>query len=416
MKKQFTIFLILIFIFLSLTISSSVKANENSILTSHWDFNEGSGNIVHDSIGGYNGTLSGLAQWGNGYIDFNSGNRDVANGHVNTGYIPSTNNFTLIILVKVGASQGDNSFLFVNNGFQFFVPGGTQSVKLIGFGVNDYIGVELSGVNKIALVHNGSTIKIFKNGQYIKTFNNVSPMSGSWDWFFGGNVSYITSQYDDVKLYNLALTNDDVATEFNSGAVNCTEDVWSCNAWNECSIYGTQNRSCTKTYDCSAVDTPSPTTSQSCIPICTANNYSCSDWNSCSISGNQTRTCNKIYNCEGGIQMPASSQGCTYIPSCTLDNWSCTNWSSCSSSGAQTRTCNKISNCQGGVSSPAISQSCTYIPPICTSWTYSDWSSCSSNGTQTRNIISSSPSDCSGGNPILSQSCNYAPICTTNDW
>jgi len=457
MKKQLTVLLILFFV--SLAITSSVRASENSILTSHWDFNEGSGNIVHDSIGGHNAIVSGLAQWGDGFIDFNSGNRDVANGHASTGYwTPSTNNFTLIISVKVGAAQGDNSFLFVNNGFQLKVPGNTQSVRLEGFGVSDYIGVELLGVNKIALVHNGSTIKIFKNGQYIKTFNNVSPMSGSWDWFFGGNVSYITSQYYDVKLYNIALTNDDVATEFNNGAVSCTEDIWSCNAWNECSFNGAQTRSCIKTYDCSAIDTPSPSTSQSCTPICTANNYSCSAWGSCSVNGSQTRTCNKIFDCNGGVQ-PLSSQSCNYIPPtctsftysdwgacqsnstktrtivtrgpenctggnpiltescsyiapCVVSDWSCNSWATCSINGIQTRTCNKTSNCQGGVSAPVTSQSCTYIP-TCTSynWSCSSWSTCSSSGTQTRTC--SKTSNCEGGvsSPAISQSCTYTPAC-----
>ncbi len=233
----------------------------------------------------------------------------------------------MIISVKVGAAQGDNSFLFVNNGFKFWVPGGTQSVKLSGFGVNDYIGVDLSGVNVIALVHNGSSIKIFKNGQYIKTFNNVSSEDSTWDWFFGGSNSYLTSQYYDVKLYNIALTNDDVTTEFNNGEVNCTEDTWSCSAWSECSFNGVQTRSCTKTYDCSAVDTPLPSTSQSCTPICTANHYSCSAWSSCSSNSSQTRTCSKVSNCDGGVQMPTSSQGCTYIPTCTSFTYS--DWSAC---------------------------------------------------------------------------------------
>ncbi len=64
MKKQFTILLILFFV--SLSIASFAEASENSILTAHWDFNEGSGDIVYDSIGGHNGTRSGLitvGQW-----------------------------------------------------------------------------------------------------------------------------------------------------------------------------------------------------------------------------------------------------------------------------------------------------------------------------------------------------------------
>ena len=265
MKKQFIIFFGIIFSTLFFIYSATVvQASENSILTAHWDFNEGAGDIVYDSIGGHNGTRSGRTQWGSGYIDFNSGNIEVTNGNVNAGWIPATTNFTLIYTVSViTGSQGDSTFLFVNNGFKLWLPGGTGQVKLSGLGVNDYIGIEMSGTgseDKIALVQNGTTIKIFKNGQYIKTFSNVSPIDGGGEWQFGAN-SYLKTRYHDVKLYNIALTNDDVATEFNNGEVDCTEDTWSCSAWSECSFNGAQTRSCTKTYDCSAVDTLSLDTS-----------------------------------------------------------------------------------------------------------------------------------------------------------
>ena len=52
------------------------------------------------------------------------------------------------------------------------------------------------------------------------------------------------------------------------------------------------------------------------------------------------------------------------VPACTSESWSCTNWSVCSQDGSQTRSCSKISNCEGGVASPATTQSCTYTPAI----------------------------------------------------
>ena len=44
----------------------------------------------------------------------------------------------------------------------------------------------------------------------------------------------------------------------------CTADTWTCGSWGECSLSGIQNRSCSKTLDCSSVETAPPTTSQYC--------------------------------------------------------------------------------------------------------------------------------------------------------
>ena len=283
------IFFSIIFLTLLFVCSTAiVEANEDSILTAHWDFNEGSGDIVYDSVGGYDGVRSGLTQWGDGYMNFDSGNISVRHGHVNTGPIPKNKIFTLIITVKIGAAQGDDSFLFINNGFQLRVAGGTQNAKLWGIGANDQVGIDMSGITTIAIVHNGSDIKTFKNGQYIQTINNAFSEDGVWDWYFGSSGSYLPSQYYDVKLYNIALTNDDVAYEFTNGAVNCTQDTWNCSSWEQCSINGTRIRSCEKTYDCSAVDTPLPVITQSCTPECTEDIWECGGWSNCSVDGNRS--------------------------------------------------------------------------------------------------------------------------------
>ena len=147
-------------------------------------------------------------------------------------------------------------------------------------------------------------------------------------------------------------------------------------------------------------------------PICSSFTYS--DWSICSQNGMQTRNILNSYpsGCSDGG--PMLSQSCT--PDCTKNDYSCGDWSSCSVDGNQTRICTKISNCDGGIQMPTTSQNCTYVPPTCSSWTYSSWSDCQPNSMQTRNITNSFPDSCVGGNPILSQSCTYPPFCTSNDW
>ena len=46
----------------------------------------------------------------------------------------------------------------------------------------------------------------------------------------------------------------------------CTADTWSCSGFGTCSTSGMQYQTCTKTYECNAVVTPEPASSQSCQP------------------------------------------------------------------------------------------------------------------------------------------------------
>ena len=48
---------------------------------------------------------------------------------------------------------------------------------------------------------------------------------------------------------------------------SCQTDIWSCDNWSSCSASGNQTRSCTKTFDCPSINTPTPIISQSCVPI-----------------------------------------------------------------------------------------------------------------------------------------------------
>ena len=148
-------------------------------------------------------------------------------------------------------------------------------------------------------------------------------------------------------------------------SVPCTADIWSCSEWAACFLSGSQNCTCSMTFDCSVVTTPSPSTSQSCTPpppSCTADTWSCTGWSACSSSGAQSRECSKTFDCaEANTPSPTNSQSCTPPPpACTADTWSCTDWSACSSSGSQTRMCNMTSDCgSANTPSPSTSQSCT---------------------------------------------------------
>lgn len=178
----------------------------------------------------------------------------------------------------------------------------------------------------------------------------------------GKTVNGIT--IDEAKIYNHVFSEAEIAYEKDNGQL-CYADIWSCADYAACSADGTQTRTCTKTFECPLVVTPSPATSQSCTPpapTCQADTWSCGEWNACSISGGQTRTCTKTFDCPAfDTASPSTSQSCNPpTQSCDADAWSCGDWNICSVSGNQTRTCTKTFECStANNASPATTQSCT---------------------------------------------------------
>src|SRR3989338_3238369 len=201
-------------------------------------------------------------------------------------------------------------------------------------------------------------------------------------------------------------------------APTCTSWIYS--NWSTC-VNSQQTRTITSSLpaNCSG---GSPVLSQSCnsTPLCTENNWtSVLSPTICPSNAQQTKTWTRIGQCQNGVSHLPETVSCNYqTPTCTSFTYS--NWNVCNLSGVQPRNLlsSHPSNCAGG--NPILSQSCTYVPPTCTSWAYSNWGTCSVSGQQTRTIISSSPANCSEGNPVLTQSCSYiAPTCiswTYSDW
>ncbi len=209
----------------------------------------------------------------------------------------------------------------------------------------------------------------------------------------------------------------------------CTEDEWRCGDWNECSVDGKQTRACKLMEDCSLVETPKPTESQSCTPpkevipavpgsrqeekiseeTCTEDEWRCGDWNECSLDGWQSRVCQLTDDCSSvETPQPATQQTCT--PACTEDEWRCGDWGECSVDGKQTRACKLMEDCSlVDTPKPSESQDCT---PACTedTWDCTDWDTCSASGEQTRSCTLTD--DCSlvdTPKPSESQSCTPPP-------
>lgn len=89
---------------------------------------------------------------------------------------------------------------------------------------------------------------------------------------------------------------------------------WTYSDWGVCSAEGQQTRTILSSSP-EGCTGGSPTLTQSCTPTptCTADTWSCGDWNACSTSGSQTRSCSMTYDCsEVTTPSPATTQSCTY--------------------------------------------------------------------------------------------------------
>lgn len=445
MKKIIIILFAIIGISFYLGSQQSIHAESGPVV--YWDFSEGIGNTIHDKVGLSDGTVYG-ATWIEGALYFNGLNNYVKipdNSKLNP-----TSAITVSMWIKPSVLGG----IALNKEIQYRLIAGdvsstTPSARVRTTSTNwgaieGHSALTIDNWQHVALTYDGSSWKIYYNGQLdteiadsgeiTDPYNSIAdgnlylghigPNRGRNDLFFKGLM-------DDVKIYNRALSANEVAEDSSDRTSIPVCDPPRYSDWSNCSSVGSQTRTIIPSWSniCS-----NSILQQSCTyhnPSCISFSYS--DWGECKKvygggenEGYQNRDVTSKYpaDCQGGSTnldsaVPQVTQLCKYTPPCSSDTWSCGDWNACSSSGSQSRTCDKISNCQGGVDSPATSQSCTYVAPVpsCASFNYSNWSECASDGKQTRNIISKNPYNCEGGeSPKITQSCVYVPPCAIDTW
>ena len=213
----------------------------------HWKFDEGYGTIANNlGIGGtaLNGTLTNMASPAtstSGWTDSGKIGKglmfDGSDDYVDVGNDSSldiTEAITLNAWVKPNLLSGDQTIVD-----KYFW--GTYGL-LMGYGVDDGIityrmnigasdeivnsllAVNVGQWSMITATYNGSNMSIFING-VLSNSTSVSGVIGtntnvvyigrhnddSWPFYFNGSI-------DDVKIYNYALTEDEVREEYNGGA------------------------------------------------------------------------------------------------------------------------------------------------------------------------------------------------------
>jgi hypothetical protein len=211
------------FVFLSVAFAVSVaNADIESGLIGHWTFDEGQGTTAADSSGnGNDGTLNGGAQWVDGIIlgaiEFNGSDAYVGTGQT---LLNSMTEFTLACWVSPGNPLDARIGIVGQNDAVEFGFDGTNLMIWCASGGSATVGWTLGTYtwHHVAVVANGTNYTLYIDGQpagsggsaVTNYGTSTYPVNigggGVWDdagnWFLG--------QIDDVRIYNRALSTDDM--------------------------------------------------------------------------------------------------------------------------------------------------------------------------------------------------------------
>jgi hypothetical protein len=211
-------------------------------MVGHWTFDQGSGTIATDSSGsGNNGTLMNGPTWTAGKI----GGALALNGTSSYVVVPDSASLdiagsgSISVWVKrnavstgdwraILAKGNDNVNAHYNYGMEFAsndhieidVGGGTTGTKVVE---STILQNDLINWHHHAVVWNGSQIKYYYDGVPVGTgWAQAAPSVGNaanlFFGQFGTGGDFFSGVIDELRLYNRALTAQDVVTLYSSGA------------------------------------------------------------------------------------------------------------------------------------------------------------------------------------------------------
>lgn len=232
----------------NVNIGGTQTSNFKDSLIAHYKFDEGYGTTVHNtgtSGSTYDGTFAtgtsaptwtmgknnkGLSFGGNDYVSIGD-----------TGALNFTSSFTISAWIKTTQDLGTGNYgailgkghLQVANGYGFFIDGddsdhvtfqvrnGSKIASLSSSTINDNQWHHIVGVRD----HDNNTSYFYVDGNLIgstlvalssgyvssKPFGIGGRNDNTWNYYYSGLI-------DDVKIYNTALTADEVKLDYNQGA------------------------------------------------------------------------------------------------------------------------------------------------------------------------------------------------------
>ncbi len=297
---------------------NEIKKQVAKELIGYWKFDEGSGTITKDSSNNSNNGIINNAKWVEGKKGYALQFQNLGDSVIikNNDKLNPTNSFTYMLWVKFNKLTPYD--YMIDHGYTGKFLFYTSSV-----GNKPQVWANIDGTKKIqvpkiieteqwyhfAITYDGSSLKLYQNGELADSI----PVTGSLsttnnDLYFGrysGKTGYeLNGTLDEIKIYNYALTSEEIQQEYEP----CTEN-WNCTSWSSC------------------------------------------------INNTQYRNCTDLNNCNTTLNKPLEIQNCTLENNCT-ENWNCTSWSPCINN-TQTRICNDLNNCNTTLNKPLETQNCT---------------------------------------------------------
>ncbi len=218
------------------------SADIESGLVAHWAFDEGEGDTAYDSSGNDNhGALQGNPQWVDGQISkglqFDGVDDFVEIPHSDDFTFSAPDSYTVAAWVNVTSlpgqwtgivaksrdTAGDDWYgLWTTPSNQWhFVGGGDGSRRL------DY-GTVTTGWHHLVGVYDAdaATLKLYEDGWLLGQNSATIVTIGAGDLWIGGAkgvIEYLNGAVDDVRIYDRALSDEDVVALFNWTGSICVE-------------------------------------------------------------------------------------------------------------------------------------------------------------------------------------------------
>jgi Concanavalin A-like lectin/glucanases superfamily/Domain of unknown function (DUF2341) len=210
------------------------QQSESEGLVGYWDMDEVSGNILDSSGNGNTGTVTGTTvvagKYGNGrsfngssYADM--GDKDLITNRATWSAWIYMNDLSTNAIMTKWENAGNQEFWFGQ-----YSADSDEIHLAFEEGFDAYTGTYSSGANLqagqwyyLVATYDGDLVKFYKNGQYISTTDvyNGSIANGSANLLIGaqndGAAATINGKLDDVKIYNVARTADQIMRDYKQG-------------------------------------------------------------------------------------------------------------------------------------------------------------------------------------------------------
>jgi len=213
-----------------------VERETHQGLVARWQFDEGSGTTAKDSAGINDGTLHGSPTWAEGLTD-GALSFDGSDDYVELSAIPAltSDNMTIEAWIRLEGPPGPwypivtQHFAATYNGYYFYVNQGKPTFSL----VTNLAFIRLVCPDAIsndqwyhiAGTNDGANMKIYVNGLLKATLSSTGASGVDNDAMIGFDdvaSTYFEGLIDDVRIYNRALTDEEL-----QGLSNATQ------RWNE---------------------------------------------------------------------------------------------------------------------------------------------------------------------------------------